>query len=1772
MDGRPVVGYLPFPMVDLARSLAGGRLLLLALLSALLALGCTAPSPPDGQCRYDSDCADGNICLGVYCRVTCRNGSDCPTGQLCQERAGVRGCIPMGAPRACNYASDCPAGQNCTRDGECRPPCLEAYDCQVINPFMTCVRNACVLVCEGRRADCNGDPTDGCETDLRSPLHCGACGTVCTAPANGVARCGDTGCAFTCAPGFADCDGDPANGCEADLSRPEHCGACGTACAGASPLCTVTVEGSVRRARCATACQGATPDRCGDTCVNRTSDPGHCGACDNRCASGPGGAAVCAAGACALRCEDVTSTGDCDAVASNGCETDVRSAPAHCGACGNACAAAPNATGACATGRCAVVCAAGFGNCDGADADGCEVDLAAAPAHCGACGRACPVPARATPTCVDTRCGFTCDAGYADCDGDPANGCEVELAATAAHCGACGSACTAANGVAGCAAGRCTLARCDAGFGDCDADPANGCETNLGTNTLHCGGCGMRCAIPGAGARCSVGRCESTRVCMPSTLGDCDGNAANGCETDLLSSAAHCGACGAGCALPNAVSSCGAGRCAVVRCNPGFADCDGSAVNGCETNLQTDPAACGRCGAACSAGNATPACAAGACRLTCAAGFGDCDGNLGNGCETPTTSSTAHCGGCGRACAVPSATPACTAGRCVVGRCNPGTADCNAAPADGCEVTLGTSVLHCGACGRACVLANATAACAGGSCTIARCDAGFGDCDGDPANGCEVDLNRTPAHCGRCGGACGAVNGAAICAGGACGITCSAAYGDCDGALANGCETQLSGSNAHCGRCNNACGAGFVCSAGACGSVCAAGTTFCAGACVDTQSSPTHCGACGVSCPGAANATATCARGACSFRCAPGFGDCDGNAANGCEANLATSPAHCGGCGSACNATNGSPTCAAGACGITCATGFGNCDGSAANGCETDLRSTVTACGLCGRTCALPNATPACVASACAVGSCTSGFGNCDGNAANGCEVDQRSDVRHCGACNNVCPTSNGAATCSAGACGITCSAGFGNCDGLGANGCEVNTLTTLAHCGGCGRACSLANATPACAAGACAVASCNTGFANCDGVPSNGCEANLATSASHCGACGRACGSGFFCAAGACTRDCGALANCSNVCVDLQTDGSNCGACARACTYANAVGVCRAAACSLGACNAGFGNCDANAANGCETSTTSAVAHCGGCGMACAPANATPACTAGLCGVASCNAGFGDCDGLAGNGCEVSTATSVAHCGACGNACVPPANSAATCAAGACGFACNAGYYASRSGCLAIPAPRPTSPLATATATTRRPTFRWVNAAGFSDASIQLCAARSCAAVSQSADVTGTSWTPAADLAAGVWFWRLAGRAGANLGLTYSPVWEVVVPRVSATARAGSFGALNDVNGDGYMDMVVGSDRGAAVYVYFGGTAGFPSSPSQTLSAATASLFGYAVDAAGDTNGDGFGDVIVGLPGSSLARVYRGSAAGLVTSTWTTLGVSGVNGLGGSVSWAGDVDGDGYGDVVVGACWSGAVCASRAYVFRGSSAGITTAPYQTYSSTQTNFGRRVRGLGTSNNNDLGDVAVGSDEAISVYYDGTAAAATSIRVTSFTDLDSAWDVNNDGYTDLVHANRVGVSVPMLNIYLHHGGINGLPVNPSSSFSTTATAYGVWVAGAGDVDGDGFGDLLYSYQGGAAEVRFGSSAGVSARLVALTGSGTTGYGRGVARLGDVHRDGYADAWVGDPDWSGEFLCSDDQRIHRGAAGTVAPRPSQVVTPPDDTCRAYGPTLP
>src|SRR5205807_2066513 len=105
-----------------------------------------------------------------------------------------------------------------------------------------------------------------------------------------------------------------------------------------------------------------------------------------------------------------------------------------------------------------------------------------------------------------------------------------------------------------------------------------------------------------------------------------------------------------------------------------------------------------------------------------------------------------------------------------------------------------TSVGNCGACGAACNLAHATAACMASSCVVASCDLGFKDCDGQPADGCESNTALDPLNCGACGHACSSTNGAPACGGGACSITCNMGFGDCDNNVNDGCEADFSSS------------------------------------------------------------------------------------------------------------------------------------------------------------------------------------------------------------------------------------------------------------------------------------------------------------------------------------------------------------------------------------------------------------------------------------------------------------------------------------------------------------------------------------------------------------------------------------------------------------------------------------------------------------------------------------------------------------------------------------------------------------------------------------------------------------------------------------------------------------------------------------------------------------------------------------------------------------------------------------------------------------------
>jgi hypothetical protein len=140
-------------------------------------------------------------------------------------------------------------------------------------------------------------------------------------------------------------------------------------------------------------------------------------------------------------------------------------------------------------------------------------------------------------------------------------------------------------------------AGCPPGRADCDGDPANGCETSVADDLANCGACGAICDLPHATESCIDGTCRF-RVCEPGGWYDCDGNPANGCEADL-GSVAHCGACYAACGPAHATPACVAGRCEVAACDAGWGNCNGGHGDGCEASLATS-SNCGSCGHACS--------------------------------------------------------------------------------------------------------------------------------------------------------------------------------------------------------------------------------------------------------------------------------------------------------------------------------------------------------------------------------------------------------------------------------------------------------------------------------------------------------------------------------------------------------------------------------------------------------------------------------------------------------------------------------------------------------------------------------------------------------------------------------------------------------------------------------------------------------------------------------------------------------------------------------------------------------------------------------------------------------------------------------------------------------------------------------------------------------------------------------------------------------------------------------------------------------------------
>jgi len=441
----------------------------------------------------------------------------------------------------------------------------------------------------------------------------------------------------------------------------------------------------------------------------------------------------------------------------------------------------------------------------------------------------------------------------------------------------------------------------------------------------------------------------------------------------------------------------------------------------------------------------------------------------------------------------------------------------------------------------------------------------------------------------------------------------------------------------------------------------------------------------------------------------------------------------------------------------------------------------------------------------------------------------------------------------------------------------------------------------------------------------------------------------------------------------------------------------------------------------------------------------------------------------------------------------------------------------------------------------------------------------------------------------------------GSATGLGSSLAWTAESDQAAAEF-GGSVGTAGDVNGDGFSDVIVGAihytngqtNEGGA-FVYHGSAAALATSPAWTAESNQASaFFGGSVATAGDVNGDGFSDVIVGAvfydngqTDEGRAFVYLGSATGLATtSAWTAESDNAGGNFGYSVATAGDVNGDGFSDVIVGAAYfsNGQTNEGRAFVYHGSAAGLATSPAWAIESDQDHafFGNSVSTAGDVNGDGFSDVIVGAggfdnplfnEGRAFVYHGSVAGLATSPAWTA--ESDQAWasfgwsvgtagDVNGDGFSDvIVGANYyTNGQTNEGRAFVYHGSATGLGSSPAWTAESDQAGgnFGYSVATAGDVNGDGFSDVIVGAidfdngqtDEGRAFVYHGSVTGLgSSPAWTVPGEQALGnFGGSVGTAGDVNGDGFSDVIIGDSYFSSRGRAF----VYHGSAAGLATSPA------------------
>lgn len=375
-----------------------------------------------------------------------------------------------------------------------------------------------------------------------------------------------------------------------------------------------------------------------------------------------------------------------------------------------------------------------------------------------------------------------------------------------------------------------------------------------------------------------------------------------------------------------------------------------------------------------------------------------------------------------------------------------------------------------------------------------------------------------------------------------------------------------------------------------------------------------------------------------------------------------------------------------------------------------------------------------------------------------------------------------------------------------------------------------------------------------------------------------------------------------------------------------------------------------------------------------------------------------------------------------------------------------------------------------------------------------------------------------------------------------------------TTNAQRGKSLAYGDINGDGYQDLIVGEPNSDEVHIYNGNPAGFPSSPSQTITNTnTGWKFGQSVASGSDLDGDGNDDVVIsrtasGANGGSV-YIYFGSSSGVGTAYIEIDGLSGHN-FGWDIDMSGDFSGNGTPDIVVGAPAEAAL-GTDWYDHNGFVNTTVSGVYVFYSE---NLTKPVTTI--SLDTDDADWEV---EQTTVYQDYGYAV-------SFTG-----DLNGDGDDDLIVGDPFVYDEGRVFVYGFDGGSTQVRLGLIEGHGVDETEFGKSLTGLDDVNGDGRADILIgapatanSSEQGEVFVFFGESSTSAIdnnwetyfdadwSFTGISGQNDANFGIRVAQLGDINFDGINDFAVSARDYNdGSSNDAGMVRIYHGTNSSTKP---------------------